>query len=432
MRGRPYAAGYYGAPTAWRALPHLRSDRDPGLADLSCRHEVRWALPQDCLNRRTRLTRRRRDTSDWAPGAGASALSADPIGSDWATAVVQTAGVSVASTGSGVGSVFSQSFVTVNTFDVDAVGARLAAGCRVGTHMPDNSHAQDESAAGADVSARAPASVLFGAAALFGLLGFAMRNCAAGTAGAVTVARLDAARAGAATAGIIVGGVTVGGGAENAARVGGATVSLAGVGARVGGAALPFLAGAAGAAAALVAVAEVVAEGKSAVLAEAAGAFSSAKCCSLAQSMTLRATVGLVLPGEIAEALLLIFPAAEEPPDDFGALRGVFPAQEFGVAFGPGPRQECCLLAHSLSEACEKGLKISQADGADASVHTLIQMARIGFVVRLEFGKLCYTRAELPLACDKRLGAAAFGILDGTLKHAQPFNSFHEVTLAFH
>jgi hypothetical protein len=298
--------------------------------------------------------------------------------------------------------------------------------------MPGNSHAQDESAAGADVSARASASVLFGAAALFGLLGFAMRNCAAGTvAAAATVVRLDAAGDGAATAGIIVGGVTVGGGAVNAASVGGATVSVAGVGARVGGAALPFLAGAAGAAAALVAVPEVVAEAKSDVIAKAAGAFSSTKCCSLAQRMTLRTTLALALPEEVAEALLLIFPATHEAPDDFGALRGVFPAQEFGVAFGPCPRQECCLLAHSLSEACEKGLKISQAGAADASFRALIEMARIGFVVRLEFGKLCCASAELPLACDERLGAAAFNILDGALKHAQPFNSFHEVTLHF-
>src|SRR6202044_4236624 len=53
---------------------------------------------------------------------------------------------------------------------------------------------------------------------------------------------------------------------------------------------------------------------------------------------------------------------------------------------------------------------------------------RIGSVVGLEFGEFRCAGAEALFACGERLGAAALDIIYGTLDHAQPFHSFHEIT----
>jgi hypothetical protein len=111
---------------------------------------------------------------------------------------------------------------------------------------------------------------------------------------------------------------------------------------------------------------------------EAADTFLSAMCGSLGKGTTLRAFVRLALLGQVPQALLLIFPAIDEPADDFCALRGVLPAHALGITFAARARYQRRLLPHGLREACEKGLIIAQARTANARFGTLIELARIG------------------------------------------------------
>jgi hypothetical protein len=111
---------------------------------------------------------------------------------------------------------------------------------------------------------------------------------------------------------------------------------------------------------------------------EAADTFLSAMCGSLGEGTTLCAFVRLALLGQLAQALLFIFPAIDESSDDLGTLRGVLPAQAFGVAFAASAHHERRLLTHGLRKAREKGLIIAQTRAADAGFGTLIELARVG------------------------------------------------------
>jgi hypothetical protein len=155
--------------------------------------------------------------SDRVPGGGALAPSAN---ADLVTSGVLSALVSVVSTGSAADSLSSESFVAVAPINIDAVGARLAAGgCRVGTRMPEESHASDVFAVAGGASALSSASVSVGPAALVGLPDLASLEGVADVLTAAGVVRLGAALVGAAAAGMTVGGARVGG--AGAPRAGG-------------------------------------------------------------------------------------------------------------------------------------------------------------------------------------------------------------------